>query len=356
MEEHTQLVALTRLLLVGALAACAACGSNSDSEASPEILSGLILYEEFQQGLFVVTAAGTAKRRVVRELGVPDGGISDAAWSPDGKRLAYFQWNLGLFVARWDGARPIRIVPGSMYAWGANRLTWSPDGRRIAFSGDQGLYVTVLATKRTRHVLRGPISDRVDWSPNGRRIAFAVHAGPLRGLWTISPDGRSRRRLVAGEGIELSRSAWAPDSRQLVYKQEFITDDYQVMDEIYAVAANGTRRRALTDATESIHTPPLWSPRGARIVYSVQLNCGGPDEQGEYCVRESLIVRSVERPQDRTALDAGSGSSGPVWSPEGSWLAFTNDSLGLVIAQPVSAQARVVSGALPEALGWRSGP
>ena len=55
--------------------------------------------------------------------------VSEPAWSPDGRRLAYIR-DEELWVVEADGSRSTRVVakPG-----GARQPHWSPDGKRLAF-------------------------------------------------------------------------------------------------------------------------------------------------------------------------------------------------------------------------------
>lgn len=106
---------------------------------------------------------------------------------------------------------------------------WSPDGRRVAyFSDESGLYALHVAAQNGEGATRKfPLSDEPTyyfhpiWSPDSRKIAF--YDNQLRN-WVL--DTTTGRLTQVGEAqthggfTEVSSSmAWSPDSRWLVYSR-----------------------------------------------------------------------------------------------------------------------------------------
>jgi dipeptidyl aminopeptidase/acylaminoacyl peptidase len=101
---------------------------------------------------------------------------------------------LHVFVVAVDGASPARLLtPGSFEAGGA---AWSPDGRRIAFTSGRhdewdldwavDLFVVDAfgdAASPTRISETGPIYSLPSWSPDGTRIACLRQHSELEGPW-----------------------------------------------------------------------------------------------------------------------------------------------------------------------------
>ncbi|MES1221921.1 MAG: prolyl oligopeptidase family serine peptidase, partial [Bacteroidota bacterium] len=85
--------------------------------------------------IYIVPTDGSSapKELTVRE------GSSQAAWSPDGKKLAFVRVAEGkpqIFLLSFDGGEPIQLTH---YKYGAGTPKWSPDGKEILFSSNINL-------------------------------------------------------------------------------------------------------------------------------------------------------------------------------------------------------------------------
>ena len=183
-------------------------------------------------------------------------------WSPNGRRLVFdgrfyrtlFDFDIGVMNADGSGMRRITRGPERDII-----ASWSPDGRWIVFTrlkeegGVPDLWL-VRPTGTGAHLLaRGGSSP--SWSPEGRRIAFEAPGG----VWTVSAEGRGRRKLVSGE---IGEPSWSPNGRRLAY-----TSWQHGQSEIYVANADGTGARRLTrNGVDDFGAS--WSPDGTRILYT----------------------------------------------------------------------------------------
>lgn len=215
---------------------------------------------------------GALQTRVV----ATEAAINHPAWSPDGSRLAYARTVVGeagadIWVIDADGGEPTQLTAGPA---DDTHPTWSPDGRRIAFQSDQARvaqYYDIHAIdadggNRTLLTDNGPgeISDTApSWSSTGH-IAF--------GRIDYSTPDQARIHTVGGSGgaatdlaapTEGSEPDWSPDGGRLVF-----IDRPQPGDEydVYVVDANGENRQRLT-TTPSREHGPVWSPDGSMIAF-----------------------------------------------------------------------------------------
>jgi eukaryotic-like serine/threonine-protein kinase len=76
-----------------------------------------------------------------RRLGDTEG--QDAAWSADGKMLAYSNWG-DLFVAKADGTEPRKLVTMGKEPAFVGDLVWSPDGTKLRFDAEESLGIPPL--------------------------------------------------------------------------------------------------------------------------------------------------------------------------------------------------------------------
>jgi TolB protein len=249
--------------------------------------------------LKLANADGTGKRVVLRDFG----SISDPAWSPDGRWIAF--WRLALhpnalgdiYLIRPDGTDLHLVGPGT-------NLSWSPDGNRPLFiknppdaegfryqqifvMNPDGSGVTQLTDHRTNFA--------PTWSPDGDRIAF-VHDTGARAeprLWTMAPDGSDAAALTV-----LTRAAgldWAPDGSSILVSGFFYIDEPEDgCDQYFGTFKlldpdDGSLIREFGEIPGTV-MEPRWSPDGLRIVYTAPFDhdqhsrCGGdvdlPDRVG----------------------------------------------------------------------------
>jgi Tol biopolymer transport system component len=145
--------------------------------------------------LFVVRLGDSPARELVFSAGLS---VRDPVWSPDGGRIAFTcpgtERNPGqapngdLCVVNADGSGFRRLIASPA---AESDAAWSPDGKRIAF--------TVGADVALLQVSDGVVTRLTEgrepaWSPDGDRLVFAGDDG----LFTIRADGSDRQRLTTG--------------------------------------------------------------------------------------------------------------------------------------------------------------
>jgi Tol biopolymer transport system component len=229
--------------------------------------------------IWTVRVSGRRRRNLTR-----DGSASSAAWSSDGRRLAFARGD-GVYLIRHDGSGKLRIarrddpgtpawspdgrrlaftVPGEvrvvdlhghgrLVARGAasgSSVSWSPDGRLIAYSGRGGAVVVPWQRGGTRLVGRGFVE--AEWAPRGGTIAV-VREGTAReaGIFLAAAAGGRLRRLTRGPDTQ---PAWSPDGRALAFRRGVL------MGDIYVVDADGHGLRNLSRTLRLDERDPAWRP------------------------------------------------------------------------------------------------
>lgn len=170
-------------------------------------------------------------------------------------------------------------------------------------------------------VLSAPFPSELVAAPGGKRVAWLLNESGARNVWVASaPDWKGARvtHYTADDGTDLGQLHWTPDANAVVYTRggdlEFLgrpdpnpsTNTAGTEQAVYVVVP-GQAPKKIADG----HTPAV-SPKGDRVVFlrGGQLwtapVSGGPAE-------------ILFRPR------SGVTSSDPVFSPDGSKLAFVSD-------------------------------
>ncbi len=265
---------------------------------------------------------------------------TDPRLSPDGAAALV---TLQTCAPRHDGYRhAVWLVPLEGTA-GPRQLTigakhdrhgrFSPDGRTVAFLSDRRLQVEdepdrpkdtkeredgnqihLLSldggeARRLTDLPRGV--ETFGWSPDGRR--FFV---------TTSSRGATRKEDRRARGLVPKPDPTAPPESDYRYidrlsymfnGSEFI---YDTVAHIWIVDAETGEARRLTDGP-SPDEDPVWSPDGTRIAFAARVN---RDHDLDY--RSDIVVVDVETGR-RTRLTGGSQSLflAPTWLPDGKTIA-----------------------------------
>lgn len=304
-------------------------------------------------------SGGSARKRL-------DRGISNAAWSSDGKKLAYASED-DLYVANRDATMPRRLatLPGS-----AQSLTWSPDGKRLRFIIEEStsvpegrLWEVDLDRPNARRLLpdwKGAPRDFERpgrWTANAEFFIFAaVHDGvpglfairegrpfyygvsptPIRLTTSIdgvayptpSPDGKklfaivlshprgelNRYEPTVGEfvvwpgmpGLSAGHVAFSPDGHEAAYVS------YPEMN-LWKMNTDGTGSRQLTFGILKA-AMPRWSPDGRRIAFMSW------DATGNLPTKIRIISAEGGSPQDPVKWPGWQGI--PTWTSDGKNLIF----------------------------------
>ena len=248
-----------------ALLVSAACDWNEDHDPdapnharSPEV-ARFLPYK--RDGSGIIVGSRVHLFRVEAETGAAtaltegDFDVTDAAWSPDGKRLAFVRnrtererCHEDLWLADADGRNATRRI--STIA-SISHVTWSPDGRRILFTGtveagdSQWRLWCVDVDGHGAPVQLGGADFEVEpttkiaWHPDGDRVAVICdHVGLLRIAVVTVPDGGVQ---VFDRGLRVANACTAWGDRIA-----FTSASMRRLEEVHSIRWDGTDERRHT--------------------------------------------------------------------------------------------------------------
>ena len=201
------------------------------------------------KNVWVMSRSGDHKRRV------GSGGWNDPAWSPDGRRLVVSRVG-GIAVINLRSARERSL---DIDAYRIGHAAWSPNGRWLAFAaaspsfGQSEIYRVRPNGSRLHRITRTAGSEgEPSWSRTGRRIAFA-YARPgteETDVRTMRRNGHSSQVVAETTGMDDS-PVWSPKGRLIAFYSDgpdLYGDDPR--PGLWVSAADGGHHRMILERRE----------------------------------------------------------------------------------------------------------
>ena len=226
------------------------------------------------------------------------GGVSEYAWSPDGRRIAVIAYDEdSRKTSDKDATEPPIVI---------DRYYFKEDYTGYVGPERKHLYVLDLATRKAERVT-GSANDelRPAWSPDGRSIAFMGResADPDRNseftLFVAEPGARAdSRKLVTlqgenGDSSWMATPRWSPDGRQIVYTAggdpKLI---YYATHRAWVIDAAGGTPRPLGASLDRNMVEPRWAPDGKSVYLLLE------DDRVQHLARIALDSDRIERVRD----------------------------------------------------------
>ncbi len=246
-----------------------------------------------------------------------EGLLKDPVWSRSGKSL--------VVTSRLSGASDIRAIAIDERSGTCGREqlpvvrslaeaqqnpSISKDGQHLAlvsWKRGEGAYRVSSGSSElsSPRAVTGDtrVESSPDLSPDGSWLALSVQDGPSD-LVLVRTDNSDRRNLTQ-DTYEERTPRWSPDAQWIAFASDR-TGNF----ELWRMRPDGTGAERLTETVEGSALSPVWSPDGSRLAYGVR---------GQGILE---IAPSAPAPRAPRILLATSSLKDPVavphaWSPDG---------------------------------------
>jgi len=239
--------------------------------------------------------------------------------APPGGELVFereLNGNLDLYLIPAGGGKERRLTDHPAED-GLARFT--PDGERILFTslrtGHYQIYEVPTAGGPARRVRSNAATEyQADVSPDGKTLAFLSNLdGPERLLLQDLSGGGVRELVRHGTDTIFGNPHWSPNGRFITF-----SSNHRIGHQIYVVEVASGQERRISPVTGG-GCEPRFSRDGRKVVYVSRRHLGGVSR---------LVEHELASGEERALVSWPALNYDPVYSPDGSELAFASNITG----------------------------
>lgn len=210
---------------------------------------------------------------------------------------------------------------------GIQTPTLSPDGERIAFVALNDLWVMTIGESPRR--LTDDVYYQVDptWSPDGRYLAYSSDEAGTQDVYVRDTQTDTRHRVTSLDGEAAIAARWSPDGSQIAFQKQNGATFTVDVDTSGKTVEGGEVQQVVEPLFEP--SKPTWSSDGSVLAMAALKTYSDRFDEGT----NQILTVDIETGEKSYHPPGGEFDSisprhndGPVWSPDGRWMAFVVES------------------------------
>ena len=201
------------------------------------------------------------------------------------------------------------------------------------------------ATALTSLTTSGATAQSPIFSPDGSQIVFessgslngkdAANTNDTHNVWVTNSDGRNTTALIriTAQDANSSTPVFSPDGGTIAFQSRRALDgsdnaNTNITANIWSMNSDGSHPTPLTQITALAADciTPVFSPDGTKILFASGRALDGSDAANT-AGRSNIWLMNIDGSSATplTSLTAALGSGDPVWSPDGTKVAYDSD-------------------------------
>jgi dipeptidyl aminopeptidase/acylaminoacyl peptidase len=290
----------------------------------------------FDTSLWLADVASGQKRRLT--LAVKSS--SDAAWSPDGRWIAFLSDRPGALPKSPADKRQLYVMPADggeaqqlgVFEKGANSFDWAPDSKSLAVAAETPEPKAMKDRKETfgdYHVIHADYGLVQLWRVALPTVDAAGRVGPV-----AAPVAVTHSETFSVDGF-----AYSPDGKTIAFSAQRDPDLISAFTSaIYTVSLTDGAVKKIVEAAGP-NTDPHWSPDGAQIAFRA-----APGAKYFFYANQKIAVVGRDGGPVKV-INPGFDEDAAIlrWAPEGLYFAGRHGTdAGLYLADPARLTFRAI--------------
>lgn len=216
---------------------------------------------------------------------------------------------------------------------GVSSFAFAPDGKRVVFVNGKGatddLYLMNAEGSEMRQLTQTPAQeDAPAFSPDGLRIAYLsrpANADKFQ-LCVMNTDGSGARSLTGTE-TDVRTPAFAPDGKSIIYaaNTQAMNVTHETGDQIFLTTIEGAGARQLTKNNFQ-NSNPVFSPDGSLVAFTRAVRHRSRSMGGYTWDQWDVYLMNSDGTNERRLTSKEFNyTSNPRFTPDGQRLVFSAD-------------------------------